>query len=579
MAIESSICVNKGVPRLLINGKAAAPMAYITYFTERNHYKDFAEAGYELFSVPIFFGGRGINPTSHVSPISRGIYDKKERTDYGIMDKEMERILDAAPDAFVLPRVNIMMPEWWCQEHPEECNDIGIDGDPGRECFSSKKWREDAGNMLRQFIDHIEGSCYRDHIVGYQIADGRTEEWFPFDEQGSMGPAARKELQERYGENVSEIQRCRYVSETVAEAIEFFTEIVKECTGRRLVAGCFYGYTLEVTDNCSGHHAMEKLLRSDNVDFFCSPASYMGLRQPGKDWASMTALDSVRLHGKMCFTEYDTRTHLSRPLREARPDGCLPGTYEGGVWRGPDKPEMTRWLLKNNAARQLTHGYGSWWFDMWGGWFAEKEIMSDLSLYRSYALQSLEEEAEEENQVAVLVDEDAYSLLPRFSSAAGKCCYESREALGLAGVPYAIYEMGDFDAIRKNYKAFVFLAPVLTERMKYAVNCCSKDQIPYFVVDEEKVPLHTMELREFYRSNNVHIWCESDDVLYAGNGWLSIHAATAGKKQILLPESCRISDAGSTEEDMQEVTRDGNAYCFDMQEFETRIFRLSRIFE
>lgn len=57
----------------MINHKVSAPMAYLTYFTERAHYKDFAGNGFELFSLPVVFGGRGINPISHISSFSKGI--------------------------------------------------------------------------------------------------------------------------------------------------------------------------------------------------------------------------------------------------------------------------------------------------------------------------------------------------------------------------------------------------------------------------------------------------------------------------------------------------------------------------
>lgn len=578
MAIESRICLSKGLPRLMVNGKATATMAYITYFTERNHYQDFADAGYELFSLPVYFGGRGINPVSHVSPISEGIFDIKGAPDFGIMDREVSRVLEAAPNAIIFPRVNLMMPEWWCEDNPLECNDTGCDGDPGRECFASLKWKEDAGNMLRQFIAHIEDSDYCDHIVGYQISDGSTEEWFPFDQKGGVGPASREGFKQRFGENGTREQWLRYLSETVAEAIAYFAAIAKECTQRRLVVGCFYGYTLEVVEWERGHHAAELLLDCPDVDFFCSPSSYIGIRPAGRDWPAMTAVDSVILHGKMSFVEYDTRTHLSRPLREARPNGCVPGTYEGGVWEGPKDPQVTRWLLKNNTARQLTHGNASWWFDMWGGWYAEEDMMSDFALYRKYVEESLEDPRVEESQVAVLADERGYSLLPPDRGAAGSCCYMSREALGLAGVPYAHYQMGDFDAIRDRYQAFIFLAPAYTQRMKEAMVYCQEHQIPYYTVDPEKVPLRTDALREFYARSNVHIWCDTDDVVYAGNGWLSIHAASAGEKKLYLPEDCTLEEAEGAGTRIGTGLVKDNVVYLDMQQFETRLFRMKRAF-
>ena len=105
MAVESRICLSNGLPRLMVNGKSVATMAYITYFTERNHYQDFADAGYKLFSLPVYFGGRGTNPVSHVSPISKGIFDTKGKADFGILDREVRRVLEAAPNAIIFPEL------------------------------------------------------------------------------------------------------------------------------------------------------------------------------------------------------------------------------------------------------------------------------------------------------------------------------------------------------------------------------------------------------------------------------------------------------------------------------------------
>lgn len=113
----------KGNTEIAGGRKSDRTNGIITYFTERNHYRDFAEADYGLFSVPVFFGGRGINPNTEIHAISRGIYDVKGCPDYGILDEEIERVLCEAPNAYIFPRVNVMMPEWWCNENPLECND------------------------------------------------------------------------------------------------------------------------------------------------------------------------------------------------------------------------------------------------------------------------------------------------------------------------------------------------------------------------------------------------------------------------------------------------------------------------
>ena len=50
-----------GVPTLFVDGKALPGVAYITYFTDNNRYADFANAGFRLFSLPVYFSGQTIN--------------------------------------------------------------------------------------------------------------------------------------------------------------------------------------------------------------------------------------------------------------------------------------------------------------------------------------------------------------------------------------------------------------------------------------------------------------------------------------------------------------------------------------
>jgi len=353
--ITSAIKPLGGVPALFVNGTAQPGLAYITYLPERNCYADFAAAGYRLFSFTTYFGGQGINAVSGIHSFSPGIFDREGVPDYSLFDAAVDRILASCPGALILPRVNMALPRWWELAHPEECNDEGLRGDHPRSCFSSVTWRRDTETFLRALIAHVENSPFRDHIIGYQIAGGNTEEWFSFDQKGSQGRASRERFAQAFPEGTSGATYRQFLSDVVADAIAHFAAVVKECTDRRLIVGSFYGYTLEVPFWESGHHALRRILNCPDIDFLCSPASYMNQRQPGYDWANMTALDSLHLHGKMYFAEYDTRTHLTRPLAECRTDACEPDTYNNGVWLGPGSPDISRGVVRANFSRQLSH--------------------------------------------------------------------------------------------------------------------------------------------------------------------------------------------------------------------------------
>ena len=77
-------------------------------------------------------------------------------------------------------------------------------------------------------------------------------------------------------------------------------------------------------------------------------------------------------------------------------------------------------------------------------------------------------------------------------------------------------------------------------------------------------------LRDFARKAGVHIYSDNGDVLFAGNGFLTFHAASAGEKTIRLPAESTVSDlfSGSA------VLKQGKCFSFKAKLHETRIFRI-----
>jgi len=539
--ITSHIASLGGVPTLFVNNQPQPGLAYITYLQERHCYEDFAKADYRLYSFTCYFGDQGINVVSGISPFAPGIFSTKGQHDFTPLDEGFKAILAARPDAFIFPRVNMALPRWWEDEHPDDCNDSGYNDGPKRSCFAANAWREQSADFLRQLISYVENSPWRDHVIGYQIGGGNTEEWFSFDQKGSVGPAARALFAQRHGQDAGEHAFRQFLNDVVAEAICYLATVAKECTNRHLVVGSFYGYTLEVPFWTACHHALKKVLASPDIDFLCSPASYMNQREPGYDWPNMTVLDSLKLHGKLYFTEYDSRTHLTRPLAECRENACKPGTYDRGVWLGPASPAVSRSVIRANFARQLTHGHASWWFDMWGGWFADPDIMRDMAEFVRIAQQDLANPQRQSiAQLAVVVDENAYALT-NDNALARRCCYDNRRPLGLCGTPYDIYDVADFPAIADRYRAFVFLCPHLTPAMADAIAGCRQQQQPLLVADADQPDLSTTLLRQFCRQHGLHCYCASDDVIYVNDSYIAIHANSAGTKHLLLDRSRRIT--------------------------------------
>jgi beta-galactosidase len=359
----------------------------------------------------------------------------------------------------------------------------------------------------------------------------------------------------------------------VADSICHFAGIIKDKTDRRLVIGSFYGYILELTDARFGSHALSRVLRCPDIDFLSSPSSYMNSRAPGIDAANMSVLDSIKLHGKLYFTENDNRTYLTRPISECRPDSCKAGTYRGGVWDGPSQPEVSLWVLRSCFARNLTHGVGQWWFDMWGGWFADAAIMADMKAYREIAAVSLyDTNRASVAGVAVIASEESYRYTNPLDPSVSRQNYMNRLPLGLAGTPYDIYDIIDIEALPVHIRAVVFLNIAGRESIAEEYIAAHPEKRYMLTGSDGAGMLATGILRRFYAEAGVHIYSDTDDVIHVCENYIAVHASSAGDKTLRLTKTSKISP----------LLPDGCAFISNtinvtLRQYETRLYRLDNV--
>ena len=77
-------------------------------------------------------------------------------------------------------------------------------------------------------------------------------------------------------------------------------------------------------------------------------------------------------------------------------------------------------------------------------------------------------------------------------------------------------------------------------------------------------------VRELARLASVHIYCDSDDVLYANNSYITFHAATTGKKKITLPAPATLKEVYTGK-----IYAENSAVCeFDILKGETLMFEI-----
>ena len=230
-------------------------------------------------------------------------------------------------------------------------------------------------------------------------------------------------------------------------------------------------------------------------------------------------------------------------MQESRPEKYPDGIYnledDNGnktVWSGPETSELSLSALRKAFAHQLTKGSGVWWFDMWGGWYHDEVIMSELEKMMDIAESSKEKASAlyPAAQTVMFIDEKAYLNNPR-DSLFCHCVNITRSAMGNTGIPFDLCLVEDAERVLHKYCSAIFAAPLPSESGKAAAELCKRMKIPYIQADTEK-PFYTeAELRDFLVSADVHCYNADGNVVYCGEGFLGIHTVNDGEVKISLP--------------------------------------------
>lgn len=596
---SSEIKITDGIPSLLIDGKTYPPYAYMSYLGEKEYYKEIAENGIHLYNIPSYLGDRGINSESGIGIFRKPIWISENEFDFSSIITDFEKIVQSDSEAKVIIRFYLDPPLWWEKLNPDACCQLP-DGSTFRQCFSSQKWRNETGKAFQHCIDWLLKSKYSDYLAGIHVASGFTEEWFYHPKQYHDENPAREEAFQRWLKNkyqkTNSLRKAwnnesvtfetaplanidekknrkewrdinyeqyyfdtfQFHTETMVDNISYFCKIVKERSNGNLLTGAFYGYHYFVGDPRRGHGALAKLLECPHLDYLSSPNVYN--RVIGEDWAPMAAVKSVQLHGKLWLAENDTRTSITTLLKDRSQGIAPPGQYESGVWLGPEDIETSVAFLWKNSARMLTHGYGGWWFDMWGGWFSNPKLLFVLNKTQQLHQQFKPNKPEKMHaQVCVFVDEKLSFWDASYGSLTNKIL-SNQFSLAKTGAPHDLYLLTDVDSISaRQYKVIWLMGITELSKKEFAtienwkkqgVTVLWTDRNNTTIIDknkqnylfEAKVKWTATELRKQWQNAGVHIYIPENDVFYIGNNWLSIHTIDGGARKINLPFYAKVFD-------------------------------------
>jgi len=195
---------------------------------------------------------------------------------------------------------------------------------------------------------------------------------------------------------------------------------------------------------------------------------------------------------------------------------------------------------------------------MWGGWFSDPELLDVLGktqdLWRDCPSQII---PKMEAQICVVVDEELCFHDASFGALTGDIL-SNGYTLAKTGAPYDLYLHQDLEALDlQRYRVLWLLGiPRLEKAEIEPLRTTRKAGITVLWTDTQGTQIQLpnkprqrmpgkfrwtpAELRNLWRQAGVHLYCDSDDILYAGRGWLCLHSVPGGRREIRLPFPARI---------------------------------------
>ena len=325
---------------------------------------------------------------------------------------QLDEVVAADPQARFLVQTSVF-PSWdWLAAHPDDqfrYADGSVETSIPLASVSSRQWRVDYGEQLRNLVRNILSHSNGDRVVGMLIGYMTSGEWFywgtnerKYSDYSPVNVAAfRAWLAHKYSTDAAlqaawhepsvtlptaqiptpaerdathafdlrdpstsdqkTIDYYRFMADEIIDAQEHFREIVREETAGRWLTLHYFGYGYELSDypfraNYGGHMAYaRRSFGSPTLDMAAGPYSYYW-RGPGQPGTSHTTQHSWALYNQLYWHEDDTRP--------------------------TELPTLIQ-LARRNAARQLIYGGGLWWMDMLTqGWWDYQQFWDAVAPLR-----------------------------------------------------------------------------------------------------------------------------------------------------------------------------------------------------
>jgi hypothetical protein len=496
---------HNGAPTLFLDGRPTFPSIYWVSSPEREKW-DFAEqarrnadAGIHIYAFDVGKGREWLGPST--DPAHPFDFSTVEERFGRVLEADPQALFH------LRIYLETGHGDWWEKAYPEEC-ELTSEGKRNGMSFASTIWREQAKEFLLSYAGHFKRTGLSERVLAYQVGTGHTGEWvkgessmywpcgdysepmrrhfrawlrrkYEGDDSSLRSawsdpavtfataevPGADAQLNARQytfrdpsGErNVIDYFEC--LAELCADCLIDLCRTAKEASGGSKLAGAFYGYLLDLAWNggffrerpdsdystCqrSGHLGLGKVLRSPQVDFLVSPYSY-GFRGIGGDGPSMLPAESVRLHGKLCLIEDDTRTHAD--------------PRDPNYGQAADLSESVA-ILRRNFAGAVVRGQGIWWATWKVDTIKEPAFLPLLKAFQRLGTFALSLDRRPASEIALFIDDESFFYQSVHNRLDIPLIFQQRLwGLPRLGAPCDVYLLRDLlEGSLPAYKLYIFL--------------------------------------------------------------------------------------------------------------------------
>jgi hypothetical protein len=497
---SSEVREHNGRPTLFVNGSPHCGLTYMSYIPKEENYTKFAELGVEIISFTVTSDCHAYSEYSAPVAVAPGEYD------YSDFDARIERVLKAFPNAYLLPRVYTMAPEWWCQQNEDELVRFGqprahprpgIDGFVDRNrlapSMASIPWRKWAGQNLRLMIEHIYEKGWGDHILGYHFASGIAEEWVQWgshngyfgDYSPAMLKAFREFLTEKY-QNDNLLQKAWNRKDITLETVEIPTiqervldtgqgQIQDPQTSQNVIDYLICHSYVIVDSISSLAKAIKDALPQPRItlafsgSYFASQSWLQHLSQNSGSLALDRLLDCSYIDALSSPSEYMYRSAGTGYGKFMTAEQSV--AMRGKLWFDENDIRThlntesgfgtthtvsdTICVQRRQFSAVLQQGCAMWWFDMAGNWYDEpmhQEVQQTVHVSR----RAFEFDRSSISEIALVVDPESIAYMRGATSMLYSLLNAPGLSFGHCGTPYDTILLNDLDKA-KDYKLYAFL--------------------------------------------------------------------------------------------------------------------------